>query len=628
MKTKTLLYAVFFVLFISVVTAYNDYTMELGDYHTSTDSITRSEFKAHSTKYDLCLGDTKIIPVWIKTESSNNFKFDVKGVSWATLSGKSLNLKENQNGVVFITLKPAGEADKYNLLLYINSGGAYAGYVPIQLTVDDCYSISLNTSEERDQVCGCEEAKYEVVVENRGKFKETVKLGLVEAPDFVTLSDKSLEIGPNNKSVFVLTVLPECFDSGAYDIQIISYLESNSKITSTSEIAIDVTPKEDCYKAEIIAPKNIRAGYFGKTVSISVKNLGISKATYTVDVLGLDWIKSDKTTITVNEDQKLNLNININPNEDVAPGIYPFEIKLKTKDLEYSGKSSIVLKKENPLVKAIKFNLVYYLYDVIAGIIILLILIVILIIIRRTKLVKKARIKAETKRKLKKSVKPIFVIIAIIISLGLLIYVIMRYVSEPLKYNSILYDFITNITPFGNSIYYVLIGLGVILFIVVLILLVKKLKKSGRKTTEYKIMGKETKKILSYFYIIGSALIIIAILVFSFIYFKLYDRLSPFISRFKYYILTGFIILAVLIVVLSLLKPGKTSVKKPNKWLAPFLITLAILVVLPALVFIIVYFKLFAVIVDFVLVYYPYIIAGFVVLLILIGILKYKDKLS
>jgi len=618
----------FALLVISSASAINDYTLELGDFHTSTESITRSQFKPHSTKYSLCMSDTKIIPVWITAGSANNFRFALKGVSWATLSGGSLNLKANQSGVVFIILKPKAEGTN-NLFLYITSQGTYAGYVPIKLVVDDCYSIKAAISPAKDEICGCENSKYDVILENNGKFKEKINL-LLEGADFANLSSKYAQVGSNNKSTVILTASPGCKTAGKYDIKLIASLESNPSIESQSSLSLDVTPKESCYKASINAPKNIRADYYGKTVPIKIKNTGVTTATYSVELVGPEWIAPDKKSLTINNGQELNLNLNIKPPQDLAPGIYPLEIKLKTKDLEYSGKTNIVLKKENAIYKAIGYVFTYYLYDIIAGIVILVILIFLIIFFRKTKFLRKARIKAKTKRKLRESVKPSLAIIGILACIGIAVFLIVRYVSEPLKYNSLMYDFITNFLQFKNYIYYSLIAVGAVLLVVILTYLIRKFgnnKRKGRRIeeTKYEVKGK---KIFHYSYIIWA--ILLAGAVFSFIYFKLYSKMAivfGYFSGYLYYVIAGIVILTILILVFNLIRRSKKQRKKGKKIkIKPILLILGIIIIAGAAIYSIIYYGLVSVITEFLVLYYPYIIGGFVILLILILVLKLFKK--
>jgi len=87
------------------VSAY--YTVELGEYHASTETITRGEFRPYSGPYTVCAGETRVIPIWIKNkQNTKQFDFELEKIDFAALSGKGFSLAPGQEGVLFIILNP------------------------------------------------------------------------------------------------------------------------------------------------------------------------------------------------------------------------------------------------------------------------------------------------------------------------------------------------------------------------------------------------------------------------------------------------------------------------------------------------------------------------------------------
>ena len=172
MIKNKLFYLIFLVTLILTTSVSAYYVVELGDYHTSAETITRSEFKAHSGLYTTCSGEINVIPIWIKDkQNTKEFSFKLEKNNFAILSGAGFTLNPEQEGVLFITLTPQLDLEEKTVLnLDIFTNDQLTLKLPIELNIMKCYGVDIEIKKETDKICSCELTAYDIEIENKEIF--------------------------------------------------------------------------------------------------------------------------------------------------------------------------------------------------------------------------------------------------------------------------------------------------------------------------------------------------------------------------------------------------------------------------------------------------------------------------
>jgi len=582
-----------------------DYTLDQGKVVEEVgESIS---FLQYDGSYSLCRDEQKSIPILITNNENfeNRYKLFLDAPEWARLNVESISLGAKRSGIFLVNFDTTNVEGEYSFKLdSLSELGKVQRKGNIGVNVQDCYALELDLKEE-DIICGGEEKNYDVVIKNPVIFEKNVKLEL-DAPEWVSVGNASIYLGSEQEKTLTLNVNPKDEVSGSFLVKVSALIED--KIRLADEIKLDVTPNYACYKAEISTKTSITNFYSQDFFSAKIKNNGIKKAAYDVSLEGPSWVSVSPDTLELNPGQTGNLNININPNEDIDPGAYGIKINLESNNAIYSKSVDIVLRKENELVKKLKTTLKIYKYYIY-----LLVLIIILIIIFRKPIIKiknktkkryeKYKIKRERlmalklerqkkeeekekkkgleekrkeqektrkkeqegkkeKRVKKKDIFRKIPISKVLIYVALLIASIIFIGHENKLFNAkYLHIYIRNL--FYGYLYYILMGVGVVVILFLLVLLYNYISKKGRKKGEKKEkVKKEVKKAEKNgeewynkpSYVIA-VFIPIMILLAALAYLNLFDDIKDFVILYSYYFGLGIVILVIMILLVRFYKP-------------------------------------------------------------------------
>jgi len=248
------------------------------------------------------------------------------------------------------------------------------------------------------------------------------------------------------------------------------------------------------------------------------------------------------------------------------------------------------------------------------------------------------------------------------------------YYERALNFISVL--FTKYVVPYGAYLRYIVLGIGVVVIIIAVIDFFRKKpkkkkgkkekikreepreeKKEIKKISEKKVEKKKL-KLFEYMYLILVVLLFLAIVVYlvyrlsgKHIPLERFKFITNFIQSYYLYFIIGIIILVFLIAIINFLKKkGKKTRKKvkEKKVLYPIVrakpklvkkiskktkrlvknivIVIVGLAILSGIIYSFVYYNLISYIRDFLIVYYPYILMGVGILIILILILRFQSK--
>ena len=365
---------VFFYLMTFVYA--QDFSLHSGKFYELKEGEEKIEFEFYNGSYNICENEKKTIPLLIVNkdkENDNRYSLDLIGASWINLNVKEFSMPKKQSGVVFLDLNPTENTNgRYNIRISgLSSIGNVKKDLSIDVNVEKCYAISLELEKEEDNVCGGVKKQYSGEITNGGKQKSEIEL-TINGPNWISVDKYEFSINPNDKEKFELSSDAPPNAKGHFNVIVNAVIKNLPSIKSEKELSIEVVPKYDCYKAEIIADTLIKNYYSNDYVPIKIRNDGIKQAEYKVSLEAPNWISSEPKELTINPEQFGNLNLNINPSSETADGTYPIKLHVKSEDIFYSKNINIVLSKDR--FREVKSSLIfyrYYIYIVLFGIVIL-----------------------------------------------------------------------------------------------------------------------------------------------------------------------------------------------------------------------------------------------------------------
>ena len=351
-----------------------DYSLELGNViDEANESI---KFLPHDDFYALCKNEQKIMPILITNNEDfeNRYSLFLDAPEWATINIDNVKLGAKKSGVFLINLDTTDVEGEFNFKLNaISELGKVQRKKRIEVDVGECYALEVELEKEKDVICGGEEKSYNTTIKNTGTLGQNVKLDL-DAPEWADIKNASFYLRPEQERILKLNVGPDDNVSGNFLVIAFAVIENKTKFSD--EIKIDVASKLECYKADMSTKTSVTNYYREDLFFARVKNDGIKKVVYNVDLEGIYWVSVSPKTLELNPGQIGNLNLNVKPGADVEAGTYGVKIILESNDAVYSKNVDIVLKKESEFWKNLKLGIKSYQYYIY-----LLILLVILIII-------------------------------------------------------------------------------------------------------------------------------------------------------------------------------------------------------------------------------------------------------
>ncbi len=639
----------------------SDFGISFGEY---SDIAKKTKFDAHKGPYTLCKGDIKNIPILItnKGNISNNYFFGIDQ-DFAKLSQQSAALKENQKGIIYLILEPNEIGNNTLFLDVTQERGKIKKTYRLDVEVNECYKLNVDIDKEQDTICSGEETDYSVKITNQGALNSTFNLST--NVDWAGFENGIIEIESGKEADLKLILEPQVNDTGNYDIVVKSAI-IDTNVESSDNLKIKITPQGRCYGAKILSNSEYSTDYFGKKIDIKVTNIGLKEADFGVKLEGPSWASINQDKLTLAKGETKGLNIFAKPPKDATLGPYNLTVTLTKGELSYSKNIALELSNQEEVLGKIKLYFNLYIYYVITGIVLLVVVLVLIAIIRqaikkmpkRLQKPEKEKIKEEVKKetstkaekKAKKDmtwIKPFFkalgIMLSVLVVLGGIAYFFNRFK---------LVDYIQPYIPFIGA------GIGLLMIILLIVNNTKNRSKKIKQPKEKKAekpekKAKEAKDRSHIVEFIEYLIILLALGGVIYLVFKMVSVKSILMYYLNYAIL-GFAILVMFIMILNKFrrirtkKDGKKEIKpakkivdkvkkksssKPNyfKYLFwGFIIALIGLFILSYTFHQLITSWLsapYAYTKDFVLLYYQYMIAGFVIMVILILSLKYYKKL-
>ncbi len=586
------------------------------------------KFLQHDEFYSICKDEQKIIPILITNSENfeNRYKLFLDAPEWAALNVDDVRLDAKKFGIFLINLDTTDIEGEFDFKLNaISELGKVQRKKSIEVNVEECYALEIDLEKEKDIICGGEDKSYEVIIKNSGTLRQNINLE-VNGSDWVRFEEKVtqkkakedtlnasenrstdfeietistlftkkvLQLNPDEEKIVNLNVKPADNTSGNFEIIVHATPDNKTEFRSSAIMNVDVIEKLTCYKADISTKTSVSNFYNEDFFFAKVKNNGIKKAVYDVNLEGVAWVSVSPKTLELNPGQTGNLNLNVNPSENVEPGTYGIKIILESNDAEYSKNVDIILKQESESMKKLKEGINLYQYYIY-----LAILIIILLFIFRKKIyeikgkakrryeqyskVKRARLEAlrlarkkreeeeekkreleekkkekarkkVVKKKFKISLKKIWIYVILLIAIGI-------FLGHQNKLFNAKYLHIYIKNFFIGYLYFILVGIGVVVVLFLLLLFytyLNKRKKKRKVKKETRKIEKKVKKKIKWDKTLISVIVTLILigLVSALAYFGVFEKIKDFFVLYIFYFILGIVILIIVILLIRFYKP-------------------------------------------------------------------------
>jgi len=385
--------------------------------------------------FELCEQVSKEAELDIKNKGDvmNVYTATIKGPEWITLEYDGIRLKPGQKGIYKLNMNPPdGSEGEYDVLFEtVSETGEVLKNETFEVIVENCYDFFVDIIKEEDNVC-CGEYSYEVHVKNQGS--KTAEIMLETDKSWAGLSEEELEVEPGKREKITLDVEPVCRDK-SYEVTAKAFISEHEHIFAEDTLYLDVFSQESCY---VLESKKEKATIFYRDMSseFRFKNSGINATTYKVSMLDApSWVKLNTTEIEILPDATGDIYLYTIPGLEVLKNTYTVDLVFEVPETEISYSHSVVLnlRKESKLVVKVKEFFRKNYTSMILGAVILVALIIlynIVIKLKEKKLRKKLKevkveARKEEKKKIKKPRRPLSrfwkIILTIIIIIGVLV---------------------------------------------------------------------------------------------------------------------------------------------------------------------------------------------------------------
>jgi len=537
---------IFIALLLVLPIVFAQVRVQLGDPYVNIKDASKIKFMAHSDYYEMCSLDRTTVPILITNQNkfSDTFKFEVDK-EYVSLPVKSAVLKSGKSAVLPLTIiPPADSEDNTTLILdIITEKEALKRGVIIKTNIKNCYLFDLTINKDTDEICGCDKETYSIVLQNNGRNTDTFTL-ILDTPEWVnlTLENDTFELYDGEKKEIQLEINPSCEEKGSFTIGVTAVSEK-SQVVLKDEWEFNVLPQNECYNT-IISADNVNIDYSGKNIPVKIQNRGVKDSDYSLSVQGVEWYILSQTEFSLKSNGEKTINLALYPSEDVVSGEYSVDIKTKAGENEFTKSITVKLKEQDTVSKNIKFYVNYFKYFIGLGVILLIIILGLKIFIKKgvkkkIKKIKKEEKKVEEKKavkqvdKLKKKIK-LLPFVLYFISLALLVlftYSTFKYKAHYEKVIGFISGLFTNyVVPYGSYFKYLVLGIGIIIIIILIIDFFRK--KSKRRVIKKKAKAKKEKiieikkisvrkvkkrklKLFEYIYLVLVILLFLAIAVYT-----------------------------------------------------------------------------------------------------------------
>lgn len=291
------------------------------------------------TFYNICEAEKLAIPVKIKNAGTkdNNYRINLDSPKWVSADMMQIMVaKDSEASFNLIANPPYNINDSFDVNVEVmNELGKVLKKQSLQINVEKCYDVAVSVEKEKDKMCNALTNTYSVDIRNTGKFLNNYDI-LLEAPEWVSISDRKLVLNASQEKALTLDVHPPFnLQPKNYTITV-KAVDALSKAEASDAIIIDTITIEDCYKPAINTEKesiNV-ARDNSATALFIIENKGTKDANYSIEISGTatKFSQINPGAITVQASKAQTVYLYIAPPLETQQDNYTLTVTARLKD--------------------------------------------------------------------------------------------------------------------------------------------------------------------------------------------------------------------------------------------------------------------------------------------------------
>ena len=300
-----------------------------------------------STKQEMCPdGAVKYeLTLTNRGEFKETFRLSVEGElkNIISLTDSSVILDKSESKKIIVYLKAPVDSREYQFtVIAIGDSGKTRDSVPLTLKVNPCYDFDFKVLADTSyNVCDRSYNVVPLMIENKGTAINTYKLD-VDGPIWARSEKLELTLRSNEAKNFNLVFAPTYGVEGSFPVHLeVSPQIGFNKISKDLNILV-----RKCYgvKADIIDSSSQICQGVESSFNAVVKNTGEIRKSYRIGLESPSWVSSDTKILNIDGGEEKNLIIKAFPTSDVKPGSYNVDFLVNSTDQDgLQDKDSIKL---------------------------------------------------------------------------------------------------------------------------------------------------------------------------------------------------------------------------------------------------------------------------------------------
>lgn len=238
------------------------------------------------------------IPLGIENSGVDDFfRFDTDGDKniLRDLSSDSLELTSGKKESILLTLGVFDvDPGVYPIDLIIESN-TEKGIIPISLEVEDCYDFTVEVINEQPIYCAGSDQNLNFDLENVGSVQDVFSLELKGIPSWMSLSNDSYTLGPEEFETINLNINPSFEIQGHYDYELkVEGLDTIATIPLNFDV-VDCNPSKLEIQEKISICKNQESYHEFSVLNQESSNVSVSLSL----VNAPEWVSLDVELLDV-----------------------------------------------------------------------------------------------------------------------------------------------------------------------------------------------------------------------------------------------------------------------------------------------------------------------------------------
>jgi len=354
------------------------FSLQSGEYGEVTqNNETLYTFIPKQDTYKICEKEQKQIPLKLTNEVHfpNRYTFKLEGEDWGEIVEKSLTVQENSSDIATLYLEPKlGDVGEYefNIRAYAQRGKVYSD-TTINVEVEACYFLDIKPIDPVD-LCTGDITSIPIEIENNGAYDEPIQLQL-EGSSCLTIPN-NITIGSKQTETIELEYNSECQETGTRQITVTAVLKNETRVQSQQTFEANLNDMLGCYNTKIDSTR-LRVTEPTELI-LNLHNKGTRSIDYDLAVEGQEWVSVDPETITIEPQESGEFTLDIDPT-DQAADLYPITVNAQVGNkIVFSRKSLIIVGTPTTL----QYLLHYLAWTIIVVIILLALLVLVILWLR------------------------------------------------------------------------------------------------------------------------------------------------------------------------------------------------------------------------------------------------------